>query len=972
MGIFDNEKTLPGVITQIESDYTGGFDSSQFGSTDSVCIIGTAFQGPTNQLTQIFTPEHAAYIFGKVYDAEKDQEATLVANIQDAWERGCRTIYAVRVGGKELYKDFDLCIDSNYKLRVSSMFPTNIGKQCYFKYDNTIGMESLRFYKPASQATIAEKKQGYVTSASAVLATEIKLNQDYGYNRDSNLIDVIKMFNYHANNNVLKLSIVDEEGNDVTNSSGVRKLPLGVIYPGVYFIGRDHSLCQNITEKKFTISSTESGTTKPFTKFEDPYYRTLVINTDVNQPLPIYAKNMSDLRDILYDVDITMVDDWDFLDNTEIPDRAFALNDIDYEGADISGFDLYKALGSGFAITAKAEKRIDSTGKELTPRIRETAMDDPNRIVSITDGVYSMLQDANMKYRVLSCASADEKIDSKLPRAIDFKKAIPQDMTVLNDYIKITSKVDSDDKTEAKTYTIQFVAVDSATVDNVSDIYSEEVYPVIGSIDDISEIETATLNNGTLLMLVDKTAANESTLIRMNNDSTYTILNGVSFEDKCYIVDGNLYIGVKCSDSEHGEYVSFAKVENISSIANKKEYILGDMGNHVFVYKILSEANSEGAILEPLGDLKSMLSEDESVIVYAENLNFNTNKVIIKSTLFNDITLNELIEIINQNEILNKLFEAEITSVGSEFVNDFILDILKNEVSNEGQKYTMPEDRKISYDYNMYIPYRTTDNFARQFNQHCTYTELKTAYTHGIIGCERITNLNLKDISNKVNKLLELDYDLYAKNGLGRNMLDRNNLAYPIGRNLTVVFGQTNVVIGTDNDYNFTSNCAASYAGMISTLPLDQSSTNQPIAISEISPVLTQSQLEALTAKGIVTFKRSFTKGIVVTDGITMAPTDSVFRRLSVSRIMGAVEEAIRQAAEPYIGKQNHSANRNSLHTAITSKLDKLQGTLIESYSFTMSVDPTKMQFGNIDINYSIVPIYEIRTVNNTIKIKSK
>lgn len=39
------------------------------------------------------------------------------------------------------------------------MFPTNIGKQCYFKYDNTIGMESLRFYKPASQATIAEKNK---------------------------------------------------------------------------------------------------------------------------------------------------------------------------------------------------------------------------------------------------------------------------------------------------------------------------------------------------------------------------------------------------------------------------------------------------------------------------------------------------------------------------------------------------------------------------------------------------------------------------------------------------------------------------------------------------------------------------------------------------------------------------------------------------------------------------------------------
>ena len=117
-----------------------------------------------------------------------------------------------------------------------------------------------------------------------------------------------------------------------------------------------------------------------------------------------------------------MVEDWDFLDNTEVPDRAFVPNKEDYEQADISGFDLYKALGTGFAITAKAEKRVDSTGKELTPRVRETPMDDDNHTMPIIDGIYSMLQDAEVRYRVLTCASADETISGKLPRANDFKK----------------------------------------------------------------------------------------------------------------------------------------------------------------------------------------------------------------------------------------------------------------------------------------------------------------------------------------------------------------------------------------------------------------------------------------------------------------------------------------------------------------------------------------------------------------------
>ncbi len=971
MSVFNYDNEMPGVLMEVEPDYSYGFDTSQWGTTDSVLIIGTAFSGPAGQVTQVYSPEHAAYIFGTSYDTEKDQEATLVAGVQDAWDRGCRTIYAIRVGGKDMYKDFDFCIDSNYKLRVSAMFPSNDGKKCYLKYDNTVGLETLRFYKPANRATISEKRQGYVTSASAVLATELRLNQDYGYNRDSSLVDVIKMFNTHPNNNVIKLTIVDKDGQDVTNSGAVRKYPLGVLYPGVYFIGRDQSICTNMTEQSFHIISETSGT-KPFTDFNDTYYSSLNINTDVTQPLPIYAKDMSQLRTILHEVDITMAEDWDFLDNTEIPDRAFIPDSVDYEEADISGFELYQLLGSGFATTAKAEKRVDATGKELTPRIKETPMDDSNHTVPIVDGIYSMLQDAQIKYRVLTCATADEKITGKLPRAAAFQKAIPQEVLVLKDYVKITPKINADSKSEPKEYTFRFAAIDNPTVDNIKDIYSKEVFPVIGSIESLDDLKDITLDAGTMLMVVDPAdTSGGATLIRVNSDGSYSVMNGNTFENQYYIVDQNLYVGVKVQDNAHGEYVTFSKVENLPGAVDNKEYLLGDILNHVFVYQLPTASDTDKSALKPLGDLKTMLEAHESpLILYAENLDFTTNQIVVKSTMFDNITMEELVDELNNSTIFGQLFSVELTSDGSEVKDEFVSDVLATEIANDGQVYTIPKDRVLSYDYDMYIPYRTTDNFARQFAQHCTYTELRTTPTFGIIGCERISNISLSSVSKKVSKLIDTNFDLYAKNNYGRNLLDRNNLPYPIGKNLSITFVQYDVNLPTDSYYTFISNGAAGYAGMVSTLPLDQSSTNQPIAVTTIYPSLTQSQLAKLTAKGIVTLRGTFTRGIVVTDGITMAPADSVFRRLSASRIIGAVEDLIRQAAEPYIGKQNHSANRNALHTAIDSKLSSIQGTLIEEYEFNLIVDPSALKFAYINIDYNIVPIYEIREIRNVIRIK--
>ena len=989
--IFENDYDLPGVYTEVLPDYSYGYDTSLFGTTDPVLIIGTAFNGPSGEVMEVYSKEHGSYIFGKAYDSEKQLESNLVAGIHDAWDRGCRTIYACRVGGKDLYKDFNLRVDTKFKFRVMSMFPSNIEKECYIRYDNTPGAECITIYKPAERATIAQKRQGLVEGDNTVLKTVLQINQDYGFTKDSPLVDVINMFNSHNDNNVIKLGIVDRDGKDVTNSLAARSLCLGALYQGVYFIGREYSACVEETEVKFDLVKNEvingsQVSNKPYTKFDGNYFHTLVENTDVQQPYPIYA-DKNTLRDILKDVSISVNSKkpWEWLEIAELSDRAFVPDEKDYEEVNLDGFELYRRLGKGFATTAMAEKRTQaSTGEVITPRVRETPMDNINHVVPINDGLYAMLQDATMKYRVLMCTSAEASTKGKLPRAKDFIQTTPVTLKILNGMVELTPNVDVDDRTDARSYKVKFQNVPETAVADIKEAYVKTVFDVI-SILPITDVD------GSIFNIEKHNVPQGSMFFEDNGDGTYTLVRVASTIDRLVSgetllnrfiigVDGNtneyaLYKGVYKTEGDETSDIVFreATSDEMSRFmtadgSEPAKFLLGSLVDSIFVFQI------NGTKLEPNGDFNGMITDDQTVpVIYAEDLLFQPNDVIVNSSIFSDTTFEELIDLLNEHEVFGKIFTAELTEEGATYKDEKVLDIIapSNDPSSffvlsEGE---ISEDRVTDYNYNLYIPYKTTDNFARQFAQHCTYTELKTAPTWGFIGTARVGSTDLTGVANAVDKFLTYDFSLYAKNNIGRNMLDRDNMPYPIGRNLSIVFTQYPEYIETE-DYTYVSNGAAGYAGMVSALPLDQSSTNQPFDVGSIGFNLTQYQHSKLNNKGIVTLKKSYTRGIVVLDGTTMAPVDSVFRRLSASRIVGAVEELIRAVAEPYIGKQNHDANRNSLHTAIKGQLDELVGTLLEDYQFNMVVDPRAERFNYIDIDYELVPIYEIRQVRNRISVK--
>ena len=935
-GIFDNDLILPGVITEIVPDYAQDYDTSEFGSTESVTIIGTAFNGPVGKVVPIASPEHAKYIFGDSFDATTRREASLVAEIYDAWERGCRTIYGIRVSGKEIYNDYHFATETNLKLRVSGIFPSNLNKEVYLNYAaNQAGNGDagvIRVYKPVDRANMKEKIQGLVFNESEMLVTDIKL-AGYGITKDSRLVDVINIVNEIESNNVIRLSIVDENGADVTASSKeAQSLCLGVMFPGVYVIGRD-KVAADVTVKT-DIGYVLSETRKPHTNYKESVWTELIVNSDVNSGYPLFAKASNDLSALL-PVAADINGEW--LKPVGVIDKIAVKNKVDYEEVELDEFDLYQRLGSGYAQTAHIVALKSSSDNGIRGyKVAVPDSNDVNRVVGINDGIYSMLENHSTNYTVLASANAETKISGKLPRKDVFKKREAGTFKLSDsdvEVIEITTKINEKDFSDSKAVKIVIKSVEADdAIDQAAILKNLDTSIKARRIVGIkSEGETAAAKYA------------EGTLVAVDGTSLKKVVKGALVSESVdgYFladIDGGLKL-YKCNQGTLSEHS-----------AEEGNAIIATNGQYANVYQ-----RNGSEIYEPISTLAEIANtelDEDYTLCHVEDLATGLT-VKVFSTEAQWMTFGELVDRLNENEVFAKLFKASALKPDTE---------VGSLVQGTGQ-----DKGKIYFDTTMYVPYTTTDNFARHLAQHCVYTSLKTFPTHGIIGCAKLNGVNLSTIADRVNEILALDLDLYAKRSNGNNMLNNNNMPHPIGRCISIPFMQYTVTTG--NGYNYVSNGAAGYAGMVSTLSADKSSTNQPINLPTLAFELSNYQLSKLTGKGIVTVKNT-TNGTVITDGITMAPVDSAYRRLSTSKVINVVDASLREVIAPYIGSQDNLANRNSMNTAITSVLNKLKENLISYYKFKIVSDEASARLGIVKIQYTIIPYNEIKEVRNTLSVQ--
>ena len=1036
--MFEDELILPGVITEIISDYSANYDTSEFGTTESVTIIGTAFNGPVGQPVPIYSPEFAKLTFGEAFDPITRREASLIPEVISAWNKGCRTIYAVRISGKEIYKDFELAIESDYKLRLSGSFPHNANKDCYMHYKTTQGESSagkIKIYKPANRTTIQEKMEGVVDSLNSILVCELNLS-NLELTRNSKLVDLIEKFNELKANNVLTLGIVDKAGVPLDLASKeAQSLCIGDMFPGIYTIGRDKPGDSIVPKTNIElVRVTEDN--KPYRNITDSVWKKLVINTDVRQAYPLHADNFLDFNAAL---SIPADASFEFLKKVNVIDELAKKDEEDYEEVELEPFDIYRRLGKGFVTNAKIEKKVKK-GKEHFNVVQPND-DDAYKVVGINDGIYSILQNHKSDYTVLADISAETSITGKLPKKEEFK-VVKKEIITLNTVAPdpqpvLTVSMVEDIKVKDARVNYEFNIVSLDEKPSLHELFDEDtIFASLSSdkyvrlpVIDVAELENPIegIKDGQLALALipmvkgdnpqgyivkydsatQKFHTSDDNLLGIGKEGELGYIDQkvlVEIEDELRIfkkdivlVNGNQatngyammatpwlageeikqFILVNDEATSNIYYINAGQDSaavlsnalvvdedgNISS--SEDQFVLKDENDNVLVY------NMEAGTIIPLISLKHLsdgsLQEENFTVVAAESNMPKLPSIFSKNHTFVNVFSNEII-FCSQEEMLNKL-NSEVL-INRRFMFALFNSMTAQEELPEilvGQGHNKEEG--FTYDTSLYIPYSTSDNFARQLAQHCLYTELTNYPTHGVIGTNKLNGMNLSSISQRVNALAAADFDLFAKKNNGNYMLNSDDEPYEIGRLISIVNLQHSV--NTGSNYNFLSNGAGGYAGMVSALNIDRSSTNQPIKIDALSYEMSNYQLGLLNNKGIVCAKNSFNNGVVIVDGVTQAPSASVFRRLSTTRTINEVNRVLRKVIEPYIGLKDSLATRNSLNTAIKSELTLLKEVVISDFKFKIYTDSSEGNLGIIRIDYVIVPLNEIRQVRNQVEVSA-
>jgi hypothetical protein len=170
---------------------------------------------------------------------------------------------------------------------------------------------------------------------------------------------------------------------------------------------------------------------------------------------------------------------------------------------------------------------------------------------------------------------------------------------------------------------------------------------------------------------------------------------------------------------------------------------------------------------------------------------------------------------------------------------------------------------------------------------------------------------------------------------------------------------------------------AAAYAGKITSLAPQSSTTNKLIDGLVGLRLLSAKQANDMTGMRLVTMY-SRTKGLTVASGVTGAfnvtkYVRSDYVRLTTMRIVAAAADLIRAIGDKYIGEPNNAPQMNALDAEIDQVLLSMKGQgALNSYDFSISSTPDQRVLGQLDINLTLVPAFEIQEINLVVSLSKE
>ncbi len=171
-----------------------------------------------------------------------------------------------------------------------------------------------------------------------------------------------------------------------------------------------------------------------------------------------------------------------------------------------------------------------------------------------------------------------------------------------------------------------------------------------------------------------------------------------------------------------------------------------------------------------------------------------------------------------------------------------------------------------------------------------------------------------------------------------------------------------------------TTDGAASYGGSILRLAPQSATTNK--FVEGLIPLkqLGVNQVNVLTGLRLVTmYTRS--RGFVVASGVTGAYNvnrylRSDFVRLTTVRIVQTTVDLIRSVGEKFLGEPNNAPQMNALSAEIDQVLLSMKSAgALNQYDFTVTSTPEQRVLGQLDVNLTLVPAFEITQINLTVSL---
>ena len=204
----------------------------------------------------------------------------------------------------------------------------------------------------------------------------------------------------------------------------------------------------------------------------------------------------------------------------------------------------------------------------------------------------------------------------------------------------------------------------------------------------------------------------------------------------------------------------------------------------------------------------------------------------------------------------------------------------------------------------------------------------------------------------------------------GQVLVDSNGAPIDIGKYLQIV----PAVVNMPNFSGFgssarTTSGAAIYSAILQNVQAGDSTTNRLIPGVTLPFVVKKNKLDDMANAGYVTF---ITKpaGVTVTSGEVPTWDGSDYQYISTTVIVGDIARKLRARINPFLGKGLNDITLAAMNTAVEQVfLDAVESGAIRKFDFNIIQLPTVKGVGRVAIPSTIVPAFELRKVDSSIKL---